>query len=113
MNIINQLPQHYCEVNYIRKILTILEKKLPNNFDFYIYNNDYKPNIIMNDNIKIVIHVGNEIGWDTSNYDKVDLIFRFYQSEKCDLQKVFPINIGYNSSGNNEVSFLPVWACKL
>jgi hypothetical protein len=106
MNVINQLPQHYCEVDYITKILKILEEKLPENFDFYIYNNDYIPNIIKNDNIKIAIHVGNEVGWDISNYDKVDLIFRFYQSENCDFQKIFPINIGYNSSGNNEVSFL-------
>jgi hypothetical protein len=106
MNLINELPNHYCQIDYLNKLFRCLEKKLPKNLDFYIFNPDFSPKILENNNIKIAIHIGNEVGFDTTNYDKVDLIFRFYQSEKCDYKKIFPINTGYNSSGNNEVLFV-------
>jgi hypothetical protein len=102
----NELPKHYCEIDYIENIIKILEDKLPNNLELYILNNDFNLPITLNNNTKVGIHIGNEVGWDTKNYDKLDIIFRFYQSEKCDNIKIFPINIGYNSSGNNQIYFI-------
>jgi hypothetical protein len=105
------VPPHYCEVSYLNEMISFLEKELDDRFVLcVIYEELYKYENIIDENeykdkIKIAIHVGNETIFKNKFYDSFDYIFRFYLSEFCDYKKVFPINIGYNSSGRDSVNF--------
>jgi hypothetical protein len=107
----NVTPPHYSEVSYIGFIIEYLEKKLDNSYSLYLIHPDLQyvggkeleEEIVKDSNFKIAIHLSNEVGFDSSYYDKLDIIFRFYLSKNCDLKKVYPINIGYNSSGKESI----------
>lgn len=102
----NILPNHYCECDYLTKILDTLKLSLSDNYNVIVKTNDYYENLTPPPIFKnILIHVGNEVPYDNKDYDKFDLVFRFYHSNKCDNKKVFNINIGYNSSGYNQINF--------
>jgi hypothetical protein len=101
----NFLPDHYCEMSYIGEIIKLLKSELDDSYDLHVLYEGNNENIVTNGNIKIGIHIGNEIPYNELNYDKLDIIFRFYHHNKCDLKKVYPINIGYNSSGNADINF--------
>ena len=114
MIVVNEIPSHYCEIDYIDKIIEHLKNYLNDNFFlFLIYdelNEENIQNIInqikLNENsIKIGIHVGNEMSYDDKCYKHLDYVFRFYLPSFCDYKKIYPINIGYNSSGKNVIRF--------
>jgi len=106
---------HLCEIDYFRNIFNYLGSKLDDTYSFYFYNQGIyddpeeleKIKGIENTTKKIAIHSSNELceKFDDTFYDKFDLIFRFYQNEKCDNKKIFNISIGYNSSGDNVINF--------
>jgi hypothetical protein len=107
----NSIPEHYCEIDYLNQINSILSKKLDDSFVVYIIHNDLtqheKKNIsrqIRGYTKKIAIHISDEYG-STDLYNLFDLVFRFYHSNLCDNKKVFNINIGYNCSGNTNIQF--------
>jgi len=101
----NFLPEYYCEIDYLSKVISILYDKFDDNYELYIFCSDSHPSVEKNDKFKIVIHPGNETYFDTRDYDKVDVVFRYYNSHMCDNTKIFSIPIGYNSSGKNEINF--------
>ena len=97
------LPLNYCECSYLTSIIDILKNQLSDNYSIQIIHPN--ANIIKNSSRKynIAIHISNEEFFDNSHYDYFDFIFRFYLSDKCDYKKIFPINIGYNSSGYKNI----------
>ena len=99
------LPQNYCEIHYITKILENLYEYLDNSYVIVVVTGDEQLLNINLDKTKtnILIHVGNELKYNDINYHKFDYVFRFYHFDKVDNKKIFNINIGYNSSGYNEV----------
>jgi len=102
------IPRHYSEVSYLNELLKILNEQLSDDFELYFIYRDFNSDINTNSNkIRIGIHISNEIIFDDKYYDKLDIVFRYYLSEKCDYNKVFPINIGYNSSGFESLKFNP------
>jgi len=117
MKVITELRSHACEIDYFRNITKILKDELDDSFYFYEYNQglyEYLPENVkkikqnQTDIKKIALHCGNEFaesGFDNKLYEYFDLVFRFYQSENCDNKKIFEINIGYNSSGDNKIIF--------
>lgn len=111
MIIQNKLPKHYCEISYLQLIEEELLKKFDDNYSLYfvypdlniIENVDFFEKIKNDKNYKIAIHAGNERLYDPKYYDSFNIIFRFYLSEKCDFNKIFPLNIGFNSSGEHGI----------
>jgi hypothetical protein len=111
MIIQNKLPIHYCEVSYIKLIEEQLLKEFDDNYSLYIIHPDldvveglkFGEKIKNDTNYKIAIHNGNEVSFDSKYYEFFDIIFRFYLQENCDYNKVFPINIGFNSSGEYNI----------
>jgi len=102
------IPRHYSEVSYLNELLKILNTQLSDDFELYVIYRDFNVDINTNSNkIRIGIHISNETTFDDKYYDKLDIIFRYYLSEQCDYNKVFPINIGYNSSGYESIKFNP------
>jgi hypothetical protein len=102
------IPRHYSEVSYLNELLKILNNQLNDDFELYVIYRDFNVDINTNSNkIRIGIHISNETTFDDKYYDKLDIIFRYYLSEQCDYNKVFPINIGYNSSGFESLKFNP------
>ena len=101
------IPRHYSEVSYLNELLKILNNHLDDNFELYLIYRDFNVDIPNNNKIKIGIHISNETTYDDKYYNKLDIIFRFYLSDYCDYDKVFPINIGYNSSGYESIEFNP------
>jgi hypothetical protein len=107
----NSLPQHYSEVSYIDYITKILLENLDDSNSFYIIHPDLNvvggpevENLLTNDtNFKIGIHVGNERDYEPKFYEHLDIVFRFYLTKNCDYQKIYPINIGYNSTGKKDI----------
>jgi hypothetical protein len=112
MIIKNKLPGHYCELSYSQLIEEQLLKEFDNNYSLYFIHPDldvieglnFSEKIKNDINYKIAIHVGNEVSYDPKYYEFFDVIFRFYLQEKCDYIKIFPINIGFNSSGKYNIS---------
>jgi hypothetical protein len=117
MKINNFLPNHYCEIDYINKIIDVLSLNLDDNYSLYILYPDLKINnlkfefinTVLNDNskIKFAIHTGNEVYYDPTYYELFQKIFRYYLNDYCDYNKIYPISIGYNSSGNNLINMNP------
>jgi hypothetical protein len=111
MIIQNKLPKHYCELSYIQLIEEQLVKEFNNDYSLYIIHSDldviegldFGKKIKNDTNYKIAIHVGNEVSYNPKYYEFFDIIFRFYLQEKCDYNKIFPINIGFNSSGEYNI----------
>jgi hypothetical protein len=102
------IPRYYSEVSYLNELLKILNNQLNDDFELYVIYRDFNVDINTNSNkIRIGIHISNETTFDDKYYDKLDIIFRYYLSEQCDYNKVFPINIGYNSSGYESLKFNP------
>jgi len=102
------IPGYYSEVSYLNELLKILNNQLNDDFELYVIYRDFNVDINTNSNkIRIGIHISNETTFDDKYYDKLDIIFRYYLSEQCDYNKVFPINIGYNSSGYESIEFNP------
>jgi len=99
------IPMNYSEVSYLNELLKILNNYLDDNFELYLIYRDFNVDILNNNKIKIGIHISNETTYDDKHYHELDIIFRFYLSEYCDYDKVFPINIGYNSSGYESIEF--------
>lgn len=105
------LPPHYCEISYLNEIINQLKSKLNDNYVLFVIYEElyYKEKIVDNekykDKIKICIHPGNETVYKNKFYDEFDFVFRYYLSNNCDYKKVFPINIGYNSSGLEILNF--------
>lgn len=96
------LDPNFSEYDYLKKIVDILSDNLDDNYHLYIIHDNFKGNIIIDKNIiNIAIHIGNEVRYSNKNYEKFNYIFRFYLEHKCDYKKIFPISIGYNSSGKN------------
>lgn len=117
MKVITEVSSDCCEIDYSRNIKNILGEELNDSFYLYEYNPgiysqfpEYVEKIKENEKgvKKIALHFGNELvesGFDNKLYEHFDLIFRFYQPENCDHKKIFEINIGYNSTGNNRINF--------
>lgn len=110
MKIQNKLPIYYCEISYINDVINRLSLELNDEYSLYLLHPDLNASnfnlidVIKSDNnYKIAIHVGNEKRFDSTYYELFDIVFRFYLTENCDYNKIFPINIGYNSSGKSEV----------
>jgi hypothetical protein len=101
------IPRHYSEISYLNELLKILNNHLDDNFELYLIYRDFTSDIPNNNKIKVGIHISNETTYDDKYYNKLDIIFRFYLSDYCDYDKVFPINIGYNSSGYESIKFNP------
>lgn len=107
MIIKNNLPEYYCEISYIQLIIEQLSKEFDDNYSLYIVHpdidiaegSDFGDKIKNDTNYKIAIHTSNEVSYVPKYYDFFDIIFRFYLQEKCDYNKIFPINLGFNSSG--------------
>ena len=107
----NYLPNHYSEKSYITYIINHLSNVLDDNNSLYLIHPDLNivggPEVeekLINDiNFKIGIHVGNERNYEPKFYDKLDIVFRFYLTENCDYNKIYPINIGFNSSGKESI----------
>jgi hypothetical protein len=105
------LPPHCCEISYLNEIINHLKNNLDDNYVlFVIYEDLYsKQNIVdtekYKNKIKICIHPGNEIHYKNKFYNEFDFVFRYYLTDYCDYKKVFPINIGYNSSGFENLNF--------
>ena len=107
----NKLPGHYCEISYLQLIEEQLSKNFDDNYSLYIVHPDldiiegivFREKIKNDTNYKIAIHVGNEQSYNPKYYDFFDIIFRFYLQEICDYNKIFPINIGFNSSGKYKI----------
>lgn len=104
----NALPVNYCEIDYTNRVVNILKQNLDDNFEIYFFHNLSAQKIDRTNKIKIILHVGNENAFDNREYENANFVFRFYQSDKCDYKKIFPIPIGYNSSGCNEIDFLNI-----
>ena len=111
MIIQNKIPKHYCEVSYLELIENELVKEFDDNYSLYLIHLDLdqiegkilEEKIKSDNNYKIAIHVGNESHYDPKYYEFFDIIFRFYLTERCDFNKIFPINIGFNSSGEYNI----------
>lgn len=103
----NFLDPNFSEYDYLKKIVEYLNLNLDDNYHLYIIHDKFNSKIINEKNVvKIAIHIGNEVKFSNKNYDKFDYIFRFYLEHKCDYKKIFPISIGYNSSGkDNNIIF--------
>jgi hypothetical protein len=105
------LPPHYCEISYLNEIINHLKNKLDDNYVLFIIHEElyHLEKIINTENynnkIKICIHVGNEGTYKSKFYDEFDFVFRYYLPNHCDYKKVFPINVGYNSSGLGTLDF--------
>jgi hypothetical protein len=112
MIIQNKLPKHYSEISYIQLIEERLLKEFDDNYSLYfvhpdldvIEGVDFGEKIKKDKNYKIGIHVGNERSYNPKYYGFFDIIFRYYLQENCDFNKVFPINIGFNSSTEYGIS---------
>ena len=111
MIIQNTIPEFYSEVAYIKIIGERLKEVLCDDYSLYIIHYDlaheeysnFLAKVKSDKKYKIAIHIGNEHAYNSRLYDYFDLVFRFYHHESCDYIKVFPINIGFNSSGKNDV----------
>lgn len=107
MIIQNKLPGHYSELSYVQVIEEQLLKEFDDNFSLYfihpdldiIEGVDFGEKIKNDTNYKIAFHTSNEVTYSPKYYDFFDIIFRVYLQENCDYKKVFPINLGFNSSG--------------
>jgi hypothetical protein len=107
MLIRNKIPKHYCEVSYLDLIENELLKEFGDDYSLYILHNDldqiegniFEEKIKSDTNYKIAIHVGNEVDYNPKYYELFNIIFRFYLTERCDFNKIFPISVGFNSSG--------------
>jgi hypothetical protein len=107
MIIQNKLPEHYCELSYVQLIQEQLLKEFDDNYSLYfihpdldvIEGVDFGEKIKNDTNYKIAFHTGNEVAYSPQYYDFFDIIFRVYLQENCDYEKIFPINLGFNSSG--------------
>jgi hypothetical protein len=112
MIIQNKLPSHYCELTYIQEIQEFLLKEFDENYSLYIVHPDldvaegtnFGEKIKNDTNYKIAIHTSNEVFYSPKYYEFFDVIFRFYLQENCDYKKIFPISIGFNSSGEYNIS---------
>ena len=91
----------YSETHYLNT--TIDHLHLNDDYTLTIFNTDHP--ILPKNKINIGIHISNEGQPQTNHYHKFDYIFRFYHPEICDNQKIFHINIGYNSSGDIDIDF--------
>jgi hypothetical protein len=113
MIIQNKLPENYCELSYMQLIEEELLKEFDDNYSLYFIHPDlyvteglnFIEKIKNDSNYKIAIHNGNEGVYDSKYYEFFDIIFRFYLQENCDYKKIFPISIGFNSSG--EYNLIP------
>jgi hypothetical protein len=107
MIIQNKLPEHYCELSYVQLIEEQLLKEFDDNYSLYfihpdldvIEGVDFGEKIKNDTNYKIAFHTSNEVGYTPQYYDFFNIIFRVYLQENCDYEKIFPINLGFNSSG--------------
>jgi hypothetical protein len=107
MIIQNELPSHFSELSYTQLITEELLKKFDDNYSLYFLHPDlhvsdglgFDEKIKNDTNYKIAIHTTNEVRYSPKYYEFFDIIFRFYLQENCDYKKIFPINIGFNSSG--------------
>ena len=87
------MPNHYCELSYIQLIEDELLKEFDDDYSLYVLHNDLdqiegyilEEKVKSDTNYKIAIHVGNEVDYNPKYYELFN--------------KVFPINIGFNSSG--------------
>ena len=101
------LPSHYSEVSYIDYIIDELSKNFDDTHSLYIIHPDlnviggpeFSEKLKTDTNFKIGIHVGNERDYQPMFYEMFDIVFRFYLTKNCDYSKIYPINIGYNSTG--------------
>jgi len=98
------LPLNFSECGYLTNLVEVLKKELSDDYALQIIYPGAK--IIKDSNTKynFAIHISNEVNFDNSYYNHFDFIFRYYLSHKCDYKKVFPINIGYNSSGYENIN---------
>jgi hypothetical protein len=111
MIIQNKLPSHYCELAYIQVIQELLLNEFDDNYSLYIIHPDldvteginFGEKIKNDKNYKIAIHTSNEVFYSPKYYEFFDIVFRFYLQENCDYKKIFPISIGFNSSGEYNV----------
>jgi hypothetical protein len=94
------LNRNFSEYHYLSEVVKHLSSKLDDTFHLYIIHDNYIRKIHCRQNvINVAIHIGNEVEFSDKNYEYFNFIFRFYLEEECDYKKIFPINIGYNSSG--------------
>jgi hypothetical protein len=111
MIIQNELPSHFSELSYTQLITEELLKKFDDNYSLYFLHPDlhvsdglgFDEKIKNDTNYKIAIHTTNEVRYSPKYYEFFDIIFRNYLQEKCDYNKIFPINIGFNSSGQYNI----------
>lgn len=111
MIIQNKLPSHFSELSYTQLITEQLLKEFDDNYSLYFLHpdldvsegKDFGEKIKNDTNYKIAIHTTNEDKYSSKYYEFVDIIFRNYLQEKCDYNKIFPINIGFNSSGEYNI----------
>jgi hypothetical protein len=94
------LNKNFSEYHYLSEVVKHLSSHLDDTFHLYIIHDNYSKKIHKRHNvINVAIHIGNEVEFSDKNYEYFNFIFRFYLEEECDYKKIFPINIGYNSSG--------------
>lgn len=98
------LPLNFSECGYLTHLIQFLDKELTDDYSLQII---YPGAKLFFDNISkynIAIHISNEVNFNNEFYDYFDFVFRFYLEKKCDYKKIFPINIGYNSNGYENIN---------
>ena len=103
-------PGSYSEVYTYGQVIQLLKKRLGNHFALYVKHGDgpYQLHLIEQPGqIRIMIHISNEVFYDDTDYERFDFVFRFYLPERCDGQKVFPIPLGVSSHGKVDYDYGP------
>lgn len=103
------LPLNFSECSYLTELFNFLAIELSDDYGFHVLYPGAPFNFNRKTKYNVAIHISNEVNYDNKDYHLFDYVFRFYLSSRCDYIKVFPINIGYNSSGfkNIGVPFFP------
>ena len=103
-------PGSYSEVYTYGQVIQLLKERLGNHFALYVKHGDgpYQLHLIEQPGqIRIMIHISNEVFYDDTDYEQFDFVFRFYLPERCDGQKVFPIPLGVSSHGKVDYDYGP------
>ena len=103
-------PGSYSEVYTYGQVIQLLKERLGNHFALYVKHGDspYQLHLIEQPGqIRIMIHISNEVFYDDTDYEKFDFVFRFYLPQRCDGQKVFPIPLGVSSHGKVDYDYGP------
>ena len=103
-------PGSYSEVYTYGQVIQLLKERLGNHFALYVKHGDgpYQLHLIEQPGqIRIMIHISNEVFYDDTDYERFDFVFRFYLPQRCDGQKVFPIPLGVSSHGKVDYDYGP------